>query len=152
MLHCLHNFNLNGDRNVAKMLFFRACRFLQNARKASIHTLNSGMDLWVNLWEIFETLLLLEHLAVLINSRFPLWKIVKVEIFLELGWVSGNVWDCLGLSGTVWDCLGLCGTVWDRLEPWNLYLGIGWDFEDKEEVMRNFWNATPPRAPGGANK
>ena len=52
--------------------------------------------------ENFETLLLLEHLAVLIMIKLiSILKMVKLENFSD---------DCLGLSGTVWDHLRI---------PWN---------------------------------
>ena len=74
----------------------------RNARSASIHTLNSSIDLRRRLSENFETLLLLEHLAVLIMIKLiSILKMVKLENFSD---------DCLGLSGTVWDHLRI---------PWN---------------------------------
>ena len=68
-----------------------------------------GWDLKIRgrLSENFETLLLLEHLAVLIIiSRFPFLK--RVEIVKEI-----NLFECLGISWSVWDPLGLSGTSWD---------------------------------------
>ena len=56
------------------MLFFEASQFLQSDRSAGIDTLNSSIDLR-GLSDNFETLLLLEHLTVLImNSPSPSWK------------------------------------------------------------------------------
>ena len=48
------------------------------------------------------------------------------------------VWDSLGLSGTVRDCLG---PIEDPLEPFGtlkLSFRLGWDFEDKREIMIRF--------------
>ena len=70
--------------------------------KNPISVLDGILKIRERLSENFETLLLLEHLAVLIMIKLiSILKMVKLENFSD---------DCLGLSGTVWDHLRI---------PWN---------------------------------
>ena len=83
------------------------------------------------------------------KQSISILKMVKLGNFSETQMI---VWDSLGLSGTI---LGSHGTIEDPLGPFGTLKfksWMGWDFEDKGEIIIKFRNATTPRSPDGANK